>query len=219
MSRLLAVGAGAATRAETLEDSQAGKDGPDEEAKGDGSLGDAAVAAGAAVRGDVDGDGNGASKPEEGGDAEQGEADEGVVQAGKDALGDADVEEDDNGPDDVEEHKVVSRVVEEVASDADDCGGGAKRSTRLAVLISCEWKILRNLSAASLPPRSHATAQDDVPCITSARQGANHSQQETETGGKGVYVRYAVKPSSMTRNTARSACAMRAIPMSMATVN
>lgn len=109
----------AAARAQTLNDGEAGDNGPDEEAEGGGGLGDLAVVEAVAVDGDAGGDGDGAGEPEDGGDGENGEADNGVVEAGEGALDDAGVEEHDESPDRVEEHKVEARLVAVVVGD--DC--------------------------------------------------------------------------------------------------
>lgn len=95
-SRLLAdVRTGTAAGAKALDDSQAREDGPDEEAKSRSSLDDAAVAIGAAVGRNVDSNGNGTGEPEERSDTDQSQADEGVVDARKEAAGEAGVEHDD----------------------------------------------------------------------------------------------------------------------------
>lgn len=110
-----------AARAQPLNDGQGGGNGPDEEAKGGGGLGDLALVEAVAVDGDLGGNGDGAGEPEHGGDGEQGEADNGVVEAGEGALDEAGVDDDDNGPERVEEHKVEAGFV--AVGDADDCDG------------------------------------------------------------------------------------------------
>ncbi len=108
-----------AARGQTLNDSQSGGNGPDEEAKGGGGLGDLAAVDAVAVDGDLGGNGDGAGEPEHGGDGEQGEADDAVVEAGEGALDEASVDDDDEGPERVEEHKVEAGFV--AVGDADDC--------------------------------------------------------------------------------------------------
>lgn len=91
---------------QALHDSQASKDGPDEEAKGDGSLGGLAGGRSVAV-GDANpgSHGNGAGKPEDGGDNQQAEGDDVVVEACGKERRQGQVEQDEDGPDRVEEHK------------------------------------------------------------------------------------------------------------------
>lgn len=91
---------------QALHDSQASKDGPDEEAKGDGSLGGLAGGPAVAV-GDANlgSHGDGAGKPEDGGDGEQAKGGDAVVEAGGEEGRQSQVEQDDDGPDRVEEHK------------------------------------------------------------------------------------------------------------------
>lgn len=108
-----------AARGQTLNDSQSGGNGPDEEAKGGGGLGDLAAVDAVAVDGDLGGNGDGAGEPEHGGDGEQGEADDAVVEAGEGALDEASVDDDDEGPERVEQHKVEAGFV--AVGDADDC--------------------------------------------------------------------------------------------------
>lgn len=91
---------------ETLHDGKAGEDGPDEEAKGNSSLGRLAECVAAAL-GDADevGHSDGASEPENGGDAEQDEADEAVVETRGEERHQRKVEQDEDGPDGAEEHE------------------------------------------------------------------------------------------------------------------
>lgn len=100
-----------AARAEALDDGEARRDGPEEEAKGGGSLSDLAVVYAVAVNGDLGGDGDGASKPKDGCKGEKGQADDGVVEAREDALDEAGVEDDDESPDRVEKHEVEAGLV------------------------------------------------------------------------------------------------------------
>jgi hypothetical protein len=96
-----AVGVGSvaarAQEAEQVVGKQAGEEGPDEEAKGDGGRG------GAAANGD--GHGDGAGEPEDDSEAFEDQGDEAVEGAGKEARGQSDVNEDEDGPDGVEEHE------------------------------------------------------------------------------------------------------------------
>lgn len=91
---------------QALHNSQASKDGPDEEAKGDGSL-DGLAASRAVAVGDANlgSHGDGAAKPEDSGDGEQAEGGDAVVEAGGEEGRQGQVEQDDDGPDRVEEHK------------------------------------------------------------------------------------------------------------------
>ncbi|KJR82413.1 uncharacterized protein SPSK_03672 [Sporothrix schenckii 1099-18] len=102
---------GVAARAQRLDgvhDDQDAEQRPQKEAKGNGGLEGAAVVVAAAVHRppDVDGQGNAAGEPEDHGDPFEGERGEAVEDAGEVERGDADVEQDENGPDGVEEHKV-----------------------------------------------------------------------------------------------------------------
>lgn len=96
----------AASESKALHNSKASEDGPDEEGKGHSSLCALAEVVTAAPRGANEGrNGDGAGKPEDGGDDEQAESDHGVVGASEEARRQGEIEEDEDGPDDAEEDK------------------------------------------------------------------------------------------------------------------
>lgn len=111
---------------ETLDNGQARKAGPEEEAKGDTRLCALAEVVAVAVRdADADGHGDGAGEPEEGGDGEEAEGDDGEEDPREDGGRDGDVDEDEDRPDGVEEHEVEGRggaTPPERVGLADDCG-------------------------------------------------------------------------------------------------
>jgi hypothetical protein len=103
------ISAGTVTRAhepQRLHDRKASKDGPDEEAKGDSRLdGLAEVVAVAGGVAPEDGHGDGAGEPEDGGDGEDDEGGEVVVEALGEEGHEGEVEEHQDGPDGAEEHE------------------------------------------------------------------------------------------------------------------
>lgn len=64
-----------------------------------------------AVDRDLGSDRNGASEPEESGEGQNSKADNGVVEASKDAWRDGNVEKDNQRPDAVEQHEVGGSVI------------------------------------------------------------------------------------------------------------
>lgn len=92
--------------AKGLHDSQTGKDGPDEEAKGNGGLDTLAKVVAAAVGvAPEDGHGDGAGEPEDGGDGEYDEGGQAVVEARGEERDQGEVDEHEEGPDGAEEHE------------------------------------------------------------------------------------------------------------------
>jgi hypothetical protein len=142
-------------KGESVDNSKTEEDGPDEEAKDDGSDGNAPATS-------DDGEGDASGEPEDGGDDEQDESDEGVEKADGEARDDGQVDEDKKRPDDSEEEEA-------------ELGGRA------------------------VP----------VPAVPSVDDCAYAVSDGYTWGQWGEDVRVAARPSSMMRNTARTAWAIR----------